>query len=96
MLLSPLALLLLIEVADSSLPFDLSIKALLYARAGVRDYWVVDVQGRRIHVHRAPTASGYVNVHAYTEEESVALLLRPYAVSVVDNLLPPLKPSEAA
>lgn len=34
---------LLLEVADSSLRFDLEIKARLYATAGIRGYWVVDV-----------------------------------------------------
>ena len=41
--------LLLIEVADSSLPGDLSEKAELYAEFGVAEYWVVDVRGECIH-----------------------------------------------
>lgn len=44
--------LLLIEVADSFLLRDLKLKASLYARHGVADYWVVDAYGRRIFVHR--------------------------------------------
>ena len=42
--------LLLIEVADSSLPSDLTEKADLYAEFGVAEYWVVDVQGKCVHV----------------------------------------------
>ena len=38
---------LVVEVADSSLDFDTNEKRLLYARAGIRDYWVVDINGRR-------------------------------------------------
>jgi Uma2 family endonuclease len=41
---------LVIEVADSSLAFDLEAKARLYAAAGIPHYWVVDVQERRLHV----------------------------------------------
>ena len=51
--------LLLIEVADSSLLRDLKLKASLYARHGVTDYWVVDAYGRRIFVHRQPEPDGY-------------------------------------
>lgn len=46
---------LVIEVADSSLAFDLEAKARLYAAAGIPHYWVVDVQQLRLHiVHEAP------------------------------------------
>ena len=41
---------LLIEVADSSITTDLQEKADLYAEAGVTEYWVVDIPARRIHV----------------------------------------------
>jgi len=41
---------LVIEVADSSLAFDLEAKARLYATAGIPHYWVVDVQEPRLHV----------------------------------------------
>ncbi len=54
--------LLLIEIADSSLTRDLRAKAGLYARHGVPDYWVVDAVGRRIFVHRAPGPDGYGEV----------------------------------
>jgi Uma2 family endonuclease len=50
---------LLIEVADSSLKYDREVKALAYGRAGVLEYWVLDVVGRRLHVFRAPGPEGY-------------------------------------
>ena len=52
--------LLLIEVSDSSLSFDQGIKLNLYARYGVAEYWVVDVEGRRVVIYREPTAKGYI------------------------------------
>jgi len=50
---------LIIEVADTSLADDRGFKADEYAAAGIRDYWVVDVHGGTIEVHRTPTARGY-------------------------------------
>jgi len=58
--------LLVVEVAYSSLDFDLKIKAPIYAEHGVREYWVVDVEGRRTLVHRLG------NDRAYGEPQSVA------------------------
>jgi Uma2 family endonuclease len=62
---------LLVEVADSTLRFDLTVKARLYARAGIVEYWVVDIPGRRIIVHRDPQEGQYRSVTAYAEQESV-------------------------
>jgi Uma2 family endonuclease len=45
--------LLVIELAASSLGFDLNRKAQLYRAEGVREYWVIDVNARQVHVHRA-------------------------------------------
>jgi Uma2 family endonuclease len=56
------AALLIVEVADSSLSYDLTIKAPLYARFGVREYWVVEAWSLITHVHREPTAKGYASI----------------------------------
>jgi Uma2 family endonuclease len=50
---------LLVEVADSSLEFDRTAKLELYAQAGVREFWVVDLTTNRVLVHRNPRAGGY-------------------------------------
>ena len=50
---------LVVEVADSSLNFDTNEKRLLYARAAIRDYWVVDINGRRLLVYRDPQGGDY-------------------------------------
>lgn len=70
-------LLLVIEVADSSLPYDVRVKAPLYARFGVRDYWVVDAVRRTIRTHRAPMDGRYTDVVEYSEDQPVAPLLFP-------------------
>ena len=51
--------LLVVEVADSSLKFDIGTKVPLYAVAGIVEAWVVDVQDRVIHVFRDPGPKGY-------------------------------------
>jgi Uma2 family endonuclease len=66
-----LHVLLLVEVSDSSLAFDQSVKLKLYARCGVSEYWVVDVEGRRVHTYREPTANGYLHKSAFAGAEAV-------------------------
>jgi Uma2 family endonuclease len=53
---------LLIEVADSSLRYDRSTKLALYAEAGVPEYWLVDVAAEAIETYRLPGATGYRDV----------------------------------
>jgi Uma2 family endonuclease len=51
--------LLLIEVSDSTLQYDLGAKARLYAKHGVREYWVVDLVANRVWRHRTPHGTQY-------------------------------------
>lgn len=51
---------LIVEVSDSTLQIDLGRKAALYASAGVPEYWVADLDGRRIHQMWMPSAGGYL------------------------------------
>lgn len=81
-----------IEVSDSTLQKDLTRKAALYARGGLTDYWVLDLNARRLFVHRAPNPDGYTDVLAYTAPESVAPLSAPHHPIRIADLLPPLSP----
>jgi Uma2 family endonuclease len=54
--------LLLIEVAVSSLAFDRRVKARLYARHGIRDYWVIDANERVTWVHTGPSGDGWTSI----------------------------------
>ncbi|MBV8846972.1 MAG: Uma2 family endonuclease [Bryobacterales bacterium] len=69
--------LLVVEVAASSLAFDLSTKADLYARAGIPDYWVLDINQRRMIVHREPADGKYRSIIEYAEDENVSPLAAP-------------------
>jgi Uma2 family endonuclease len=55
----PQDILLLIEVADSTLKYDRNIKIPLYARCGIPEVWLIDIQNRRLEIHRQPSQEGY-------------------------------------
>lgn len=69
--------LLVVEVAKSSLGYDLGTKALTYARHGVRDYWVVDAETLVTRVHRRPAPDGYGDVREMAPDQSIMPLLVP-------------------
>ena len=74
---SPQDVALLIEVADSTRAFDTTVKAKLYARAGVLDYWVVDVKANRVVVFREPREGSYTSVIGYDATEMITPLSAP-------------------
>ena len=84
----PADVLLLVEVSDSTLQFDLQRKALLYARAGIAAYWVADVTGRRLITHLSPTPSGYGEIVEYGIEDTVTIAHRPNDTARVADLFP--------
>ncbi|MFO0951146.1 MAG: Uma2 family endonuclease [Isosphaeraceae bacterium] len=79
---------LLIEVSDSSLAKDRGLKARLYAEAGIRDYWVVNVSGLCIEVHREPAASGYGSVMSFRPGQEVRPLAFPDVSLAVARIFP--------
>lgn len=67
--------LLVVEVADTTLEYDLEVKGPMYARAGVAELWVVDVNRRELHVFREPGSNYSVHrVLALSDSASVAAL----------------------
>lgn len=79
---------LVIEVADTSLDFDTNEKRLLYAIAAIREYWVVDINGRRLFVYRDPRAGDYATRQILGPTEVVApLAVSTAAVRVADLLI---------
>jgi Uma2 family endonuclease len=76
---APPDVLLLVEVADSSLAFDQGTKRALYARYGVAEYWVVDIPGKRVHVYHEPAGDRYARALECTLSDTVS----PRALSAV-------------
>jgi Uma2 family endonuclease len=60
-----------IEVAHTSLAYDLHDKLALYAAARVEEYWVIDLDGRRAIRHTGPSAGAYRDVRAYSPGEKL-------------------------
>jgi len=79
---------LVVEVADTSVTFDLTVKAALYARAGIVEYWVLDVPGRRLVVHRDPQDGRYRSIVAFSEDESAAPLAAPDSAFRIGDAFP--------
>ena len=84
---TPADVVLLIEVSVSAAENDLGEKALLYAEAGIADYWVVLVNESMIVVHRLPTANGYQDVARLTGEDTLSPLAVPSVAWTVDELV---------
>ena len=81
--------LLVIEVADTTLRFDRDEKALIYARRGVGELWVVDVNGDCILVMGDPAAEGYRNVTTVSRGETLCPARFPDVIITVEELLGP-------
>jgi Uma2 family endonuclease len=60
-----------VEVADTSLAYDRDIKLPLYARCGIPQAWIVDVDTRCLTVYREPSAEGYRRVATLETDEAV-------------------------
>lgn len=84
----PEAILLIVEVADSSLRRDRTHKALLYADAGIVEYWVVNLVDRVLEVHRDPVGGAYGTKITLTTEDAVSPVRCPDASIPVADLLP--------
>lgn len=80
---------LLVEVSDTTLRFDRGRKQRAYARAGVPEYWVLNLLHRQLEVYRNPAGSRYRSVTGYSEQETVTPLAAPHATLRVADLLPP-------
>ena len=73
----PEDILLIVEVADSSLARDRGVKLRLYARTGVREVWLVDLQHQAVEVHRQPRRGRYRLVSTLRPGQRVAPLAFP-------------------
>lgn len=87
--------LLVVEVSDTTLDFDRSKKASLYAQAGIPEFWIVDLSERKLEVYREPATDatqpsghGYASVKVLGSRESMAPLAVPQAQVSVADLLP--------
>ncbi len=90
----PTSAILIIEVSDSTLDTDRTIKASLYARAGIADYWIINLPERVVEIHREPAEMadkplgfGYRSAQVFNDTQSVApLAASEFSIAVADLL----------
>jgi Uma2 family endonuclease len=84
---TPSEIFLIVEIANSSLAFDLGEKADLYARYDIQELWVVDIPHDRVVVYREPTTDGYASVVSLTRGETITPLAFPDVTFTTDEIL---------
>jgi Uma2 family endonuclease len=84
---TPEDVLLIIEVSDTTVAYDRSVKIPLYARHGVLEVWLIDLESSRIYVHRNPHNGSYADVLNLDRPGVTALSLLPGAVIDLAGLL---------
>jgi Uma2 family endonuclease len=90
----PEDVLLVIEIADSSLDYDRRVKVPLYAASGISEFWLVNLQEDKIEVYREPTSPAvgtpYYRQHQITSVQDTVTPTRfPDCAISVEDLLPP-------
>jgi Uma2 family endonuclease len=87
-------ILLVVEVADSSLAIDRYDKGSLYSENGVVEYWILNIVDRTLEVPRRPQPTGiYAEVRVLSSLESTDIAMLPGESFSVADLFPPAKPA---
>ena len=81
------AVLLIVEVADSSEAYDRRTKAPLYARFGIPELWIADLNRDRITRHTDPGPDGYATTRVFRRGEALSPLAFPDLMIAVDDVL---------
>jgi Uma2 family endonuclease len=82
----PNDVLLVIEVADTSLAYDRA-KLRIYTAAGMAEVWIVDLQAERIAIYRGPGATGYAEERVLRRGDRGSCLAFPDVTVAVDEIL---------
>jgi Uma2 family endonuclease len=78
--------LLVVEIADSSLSYDLKVKSSLYAANGVPEYWVINAVTLQTTVHRQPSEKGYAASEVFPGSARLVPLLLPELAIALNEL----------
>lgn len=85
---TPAEIFLLVEIADTTLERDRTSKAAAYAKAGIADYWILDVNTRQVRVFREIVAEAYQRETILNEEATLCMLAFPELEVQIDQLFP--------
>ena len=83
----PTEIFLLIEVADSTLKYDRDVKVPLYAKAGIPELWIANLEAQVFEVYRQPSETGYKQVQIYGKGEVINLQILPDVAISVDDIM---------
>jgi Uma2 family endonuclease len=85
----PADILLVMEIADSSVSIDRNYKSRLYAAAGIIQYCIINLQASELEDYRDPGPDGYRSKQTYKAGQDFSLVAFPETVIVTGELLPP-------
>jgi Uma2 family endonuclease len=78
--------LLAVEIADTSLKYDLERKPMLYAHFGIRELWVIDAKKRETTVHRDPVDGVYISVATFAMDQQIVPVFASEMAVTLDQL----------
>jgi Uma2 family endonuclease len=82
----PEDVLVLIEVADTTVHYDREVKIPLYARHGIPEVWLIDLQQERVEIYLQPSSDGYRQILRPAKNERIALSLLPDVSILITDL----------
>lgn len=85
----PDEILLILEIADTSLRYDREVKSLLFAQAGIIQYCILNLNSKELEDYRNPDPEGYRSKQTYKADEQFSLVAFPEILIAVRDLLPP-------
>ena len=80
-------ILLVVEISDTTIRYDRTVKGPMYARLGVHEYWIVDVNAETVFRHSRPKSATYREVSSFTRGQRLSPELLPDWSIAVDDLL---------
>lgn len=83
----PQDILLLVEVADTTINYDRSVKMPLYAASNISEAWIVDINGQTIETYRQPASNGYQHIQTLQRGQGLFVQAFPEVNLTVDELL---------
>ena len=79
---------LMMEVSNTSTQYDRNVKVPIYARAGIQEVWLIDIQAGLLEVFSQPSQEGYASIQTLGSGDSVSPSAFPDIALIVDDIIP--------
>jgi Uma2 family endonuclease len=83
----PSDILLLIEVADTTVESDRAVKVPLYAENGIAEVWLININAQCVEIYRQPIATGYQSAQIAYRGQAIAMQAFPHIQLTIDEIL---------